>query len=144
MGDFFYLLLVTVTPILYVRSTTIDQTGDKFLTTDEIFLINLTDYLVPFENCTTMVFTRDKLYLGSKWPTHVPIISLVYDTKISLVTGKLIEDKFSMVRRRNPHCWATFAIIPEKGGFSERKQYILIFSAYPHSFKKHGGRIILL
>ncbi|OXA46281.1 hypothetical protein Fcan01_19257 [Folsomia candida] len=88
------------------------------------------DYLTPFVNCTTMVFSQEKISWGSNPPTLGPIMSLVYDTKTTLVTGKMIQDKFSIARRLNPapHCWATFTILPEKAAIFEEKKYALFFS----------------
>ncbi|OXA54415.1 hypothetical protein Fcan01_11884 [Folsomia candida] len=73
-----------------------------------------------------MVFTPDKVSWGSKSPPVGPVISLVYDIALSLVTGYTILEKFSMSRRRNksPHCWTTFAILPELAGLSKQKEYL--------------------
>ncbi|OXA36898.1 hypothetical protein Fcan01_28338 [Folsomia candida] len=88
--------------------------------------IKVTDYFVPFINCTTMVFARDKWYPESNLPAHGPIISLGYDTNISLVTGKTIQEKFYVARRRNKaaHCWTTITILPEQAGVSKEKEYL--------------------
>ncbi|OXA38663.1 hypothetical protein Fcan01_26537 [Folsomia candida] len=84
----------------------------------DIIHARLTDYFVPFENCITMVFFQGKFSWATKRTTNGPIISLEYDIEISLVTGRMIYNKFSVLRRRNPatFCWATLAILPEKAG----------------------------
>lgn len=77
------------------------------------------EHLQPFENCTTMVFTPK----NSKWnsfsnPTNGPIALLEYQEFTNLRRTKTIFPKFSIQVRRNPapHCWTTFAILPEKSG----------------------------
>ncbi|OXA41999.1 hypothetical protein Fcan01_23312 [Folsomia candida] len=87
--------------------------------------IKVTDYFVPFINCTTMVFARDKWSTETNSPKHGPIISLGYDTNISLVTGKMIQEKFSVAQRRNKaaYCWTTVTILPEETGMFKGNEY---------------------
>ncbi|OXA48923.1 hypothetical protein Fcan01_16167 [Folsomia candida] len=124
-----------------VGGTTIDVTNNN--ATLDIIRDNLTDYLLAFENCTTMVFTLGKLSWGTKRPTHGPVMLLDYDDRISLVTGEVIQNKFSLVRRRipAPHCWATFTILPEKAGLFEKNEYytfiilpIFIYTSWPLNY----------
>ncbi|OXA43075.1 hypothetical protein Fcan01_21914 [Folsomia candida] len=89
------------------------------------FGVRIPEYLSPFGSCTTMVFTRPKLSWGTKSPTHGPIITLVYDIRTSLMTGDMLQTKFSIARRRNPrqHCWTAFAVLPEDFGLFVKQQY---------------------
>lgn len=76
------------------------------------------DYVNPFENCTTMVFSKTNIdWRAYKKSTLGPIMLLDFKTNTNL--GPVFR-KLSLQRRRNPskHCWATFAILPEKYGFS--------------------------
>ncbi|OXA45864.1 hypothetical protein Fcan01_19015 [Folsomia candida] len=77
------------------------------------------EYLQPFENCTTMIYTPTNFSLISFTTLTVgPIVLLNYDMYRSARTTGKIFDKFSLKQRRNPalHCWATFAILPEQSG----------------------------
>ncbi|OXA40183.1 hypothetical protein Fcan01_24827 [Folsomia candida] len=118
------LLILSQTSIVPCFCTiTVDKTGSNGYETFDTFRIKIEDYFVPFENCTTMVFTKVTFALGM---IHVPIISFVYDTNTTLGTGGIIHDKFSIVRKRNsaPHCWATFAILPETASLFDQDEYI--------------------
>ncbi|OXA49369.1 hypothetical protein Fcan01_15502 [Folsomia candida] len=81
------------------------------------------EYLDPFENCTTMVFTVQNLTWGSLTkPTLGPIVLLSHAAYSVLIRGKALFHRFSLQRRRNSatHYWATFAIIPERSRFFPR------------------------
>ncbi|OXA48918.1 hypothetical protein Fcan01_16168 [Folsomia candida] len=86
-----------------------------------------------------MVYTQGKFSWGTKGPTHGPVMLLDYDARISLVTGDIIQNKFSLLRRRNsaPHCWATLTILPEKASlldgnrhYTLRRQPSFIYSSW--------------
>ncbi|OXA43191.1 hypothetical protein Fcan01_22042 [Folsomia candida] len=108
------LILAHILTSLSVGCAEIEETNDN----DSINTtrVKVSDYFIPFEHCTMMVYTQGKFFRGTKRLTHGPLILLVYNVSISLLTGEMIHDKFSLVRRRNsaPHCWATFTILPEK------------------------------
>ncbi|OXA36974.1 hypothetical protein Fcan01_28257 [Folsomia candida] len=120
----FVATFATTFALLCSSGAAVEQPSKNELLTKDI-RVKVTDYFVPFINCTTMVFARDRWYPESNLPVHGPIISLVYDTNTSLVTGKTIQEKFSVARRRNKaaHCWATITILPEKAGLSKEKEY---------------------
>lgn len=115
------LILAHILTSLSVGCAEIEETNDN----DSINTtrVKVSDYFIPFEHCTMMVYTQGKFFRGTKRLTHGPLILLVYNVSISLLTGEMIHDKFSLVRRRNsaPHCWATFTILPEKAGLFEDK-----------------------
>lgn len=121
-SNFLFVVLVHILTTPCLGSAKIEQTGSITLN----IRVKLTDYLLPFVNCTVMVFTPHKVSWGVKSPPAGPIISLVYDAGLSLVAGKMILKKFSLSRRRNklPHCWTTFAILPELVGLCEQKNIL--------------------
>ncbi|OXA39443.1 hypothetical protein Fcan01_25615 [Folsomia candida] len=81
----------------------------------------VTEYLLPFENCTTMIFTPNGVAMTYPTkPTFGPVILREYHGYITWSPEHVIFPKMAMQRRRNPaqHCWATFVILPEESGFS--------------------------
>ncbi|OXA43274.1 hypothetical protein Fcan01_21972 [Folsomia candida] len=114
-----FLLLAQFLKTLSQRNTSIEP---NCLTTRDITRVKISDYISLFENCTTMVFVQDKFCWGTDSSTKGPIILLLFDTTISLVTGEMLQKQLSIARRRNPsqHCWATITILPETAGSSQR------------------------
>ncbi|OXA41055.1 hypothetical protein Fcan01_24341 [Folsomia candida] len=76
--------------------------------------VKITSYLKPFEHCTTIILFPSNItsQLLHQTVQYAPIISQKYNSN----QGKLIENGFSLMRRRNPvpHCWASLAILPEE------------------------------
>lgn len=73
------------------------------------------EYLKPFENCTTMIFTAKNFAWSSlNRPTTGPIALLEYKGFSQWGIDNRIVRKFALQRRRNhvKHCWATFGILP--------------------------------
>ncbi|OXA46108.1 hypothetical protein Fcan01_19051 [Folsomia candida] len=127
-GFYFTLLLSAILAAICSGDGAIVHENPNGQNSLDIILSKLTDYFVPLENCTMMVCSPDKLAWGTKRPTYGPIILLEYDSKISLVTGRMIHNTFSVLRRRNrvAHCWATLAILPEKAGLLLPTKYYII------------------
>lgn len=137
----FLALLVT----FFLASGASKQIEDNVRFPNDIIRIKVTDYFAPFENCTTMVFTPDGFSWGTISPTHGPIISLVYDTNFSGLTGNMIQDKFPIARRRNPslHCWVTFALLPETAGLFETHNAFVYMPPFIENNRKPHYFIIM-
>ncbi|OXA42739.1 Leucine-rich repeat-containing protein 30 [Folsomia candida] len=81
---------------------------------EDTILDMATEYLQLFKHCTIMVFSKEKVSpMSFTKPILGPVVLLEYSNRN---LGKLLAKKFSLQRRRNPvkHCWATFAVLPEK------------------------------
>ncbi|OXA38670.1 hypothetical protein Fcan01_26561 [Folsomia candida] len=94
------------------------------------------EYLLPFENCTTMIYTPTNFSLISLTGLTVgPIVILNYQMyRSSRATGTMF-DKFALKQRRNsaPHCWATFAILPEQSGLLASIRPFIVHSCFVDS-----------
>lgn len=102
-----------------LSSASVQETVKSEQVIQNSIIAKLTEYLYPFENCTTMLFTGKSLAWGSlNYPNFVPILLLDYDNHINSRTEHSISDKISLHQRRNQaqHCWATHLILPEKWG----------------------------
>ncbi|OXA48979.1 hypothetical protein Fcan01_16338 [Folsomia candida] len=71
--------------------------------------LQLNDYFLPFENCTSMAIIPRNLKIQSLEIDNNPILLLNKTCR----TYKYIEHRFGLQRRLNPsrHCWASFVLL---------------------------------
>lgn len=100
--------------LLLFRICSAQDIGNVHLTKSYLNRLQISDYFIPFEHCTLIVAMPQKnnSHFFNHSPFHAPITLHAYNINF----GVMIETKFSLVGRRNkfPHCWATFALVPEK------------------------------
>ncbi|OXA36751.1 hypothetical protein Fcan01_28489 [Folsomia candida] len=102
------------------------------------------EYFTLFEKCTTMIFTPENIdWSAHNKPIVAPVMILNYqdESPPKIDMGVTIFDKFSLIKLRNyaTHCWATFAVSPEKSNyfrkyFSFMKLGCFIDGSYPYKF----------
>ncbi|OXA48591.1 hypothetical protein Fcan01_16124 [Folsomia candida] len=85
-----------------------------------------------------MIFTPKTFAWSSLTkPTISPVALLEYEGFSNLGSENAIIHKFSLQRRRNPspHCWATFAILPENSGFFDNNQPFLSQPCFVEAYR---------
>lgn len=86
------------------------------------------EYLHPFRNCTTMIFTPSNVTWNSiTKPTLGPIVLLIYEGYWWWMAKSPTFRNFFLHRRLNfvRHCWATFVILPEKNVYFVHNMYFM-------------------
>ncbi|OXA54148.1 hypothetical protein Fcan01_11111 [Folsomia candida] len=108
--------LLQVVATFYLSKATIRNT-------EVILPKKAAEYLHPYDNCATMIFTPREVFWSSiTKAAQGPVVLLEYVHGFrGRGTGSLYVRKFYLHRRNPAHqCWATFAILPEKRGLSTR------------------------